>query len=329
VFVGWSEDPNATVPEYKAGTTYRFYKSVKLYAIWADQKKVTLSFADSLADKVSNMPDPITILTTVSPNVKIPDTIPTKPGRTFVGWNTKKDRTGTTYQPGDTIALKEDTTLWAQWNLDPVDRPVVISFEANGGLEKTVPNHMSAPKNEKFKLPATKPTWDKQHDFLGWSTDYQAKKPKWKAGDTVSFDKDTTLYAVWKAHYKVIEGANATWTKGSGKTMRFVADGNVDYFKELKVDGQSFTDDAGISKGSTIADINSAAMEKLSVGEHTITFVYKDGEASAKFYVADKAPAPTPSTGDTGNPALFVVMLILSLMGIIGSLVIKKRRSII
>lgn len=323
VFVGWSEDPKATVPEFKAGTSYRFYKTVKLYAIWTEQKKVTLTFADSLSDEVSNMPDPITIQTNVSPNVKIPDTIPKKPGRKFVGWNTKKDRTGTTYLPGDTIVLKEDTTLWAQWDLDPVDRPVVISFEANGGLKESVPDNISVPKNEEFRLPDTKPAWDGQHDFLGWSTDYQATEPTWKAGDTVSFNEDTTLYAIWNAHYKVIEGANATWTKASGKTMRFASDGNLEYFKELKVDGKPLTDGVKISSGSTVADISSAAMEKLSVGDHTITFVYKDGEASAKFSVA--AHRNTPKTGDTENPVLFIVMIIISLMGMIGIILIKRR----
>ena len=323
VFVGWSEDPKATVPEFKAGTSYRFYKTVKLYAIWTEQKKVTLTFADSLSDEVSNMPDPITIQTNVSPNVKIPDTIPKKPGRKFVGWNTKKDRTGTTYLPGDTIVLKEDTTLWAQWDLDPVDRPVVISFEANGGLKESVPDNISVPKNEEFRLPDTKPAWDGQHDFLGWSTDYQATEPTWKAGDTVSFNEDTTLYAIWNAHYKVIEGANATWTKASGKKMRFAADGNLEYFKELKVDGKPLTDGVKISSGSTVADISSAAMEKLSVGDHTITFVYKDGEASAKFSVA--AHRNTPKTGDTENPVLFIVMIIISLMGMIGIILIKRR----
>lgn len=323
VFVGWSEDPKATVPEFKAGTSYRFYKTVKLYAIWKEQKKVTLTFADSLSDEVSNMPDPITIQTNVSPNVKIPDTIPKKPGRKFVGWNTKKDRTGTTYLPGDTIVLKEDTTLWAQWVLDPVDRPVVISFEANGGLKESVPDNISVPKNEEFRLPDTKPAWDGQHDFLGWSTDYQATEPTWKAGDTVSFNEDTTLYAIWNAHYKVIEGANATWTKASGKTMRFASDGNLEYFKELKVDGKPLTDGVKISSGSTVADISSAAMEKLSVGDHTITFVYKDGEASAKFSVA--AHRNTPKTGDTENPVLFIVMIIISLMGMIGIILIKRR----
>lgn len=36
-------------------------------------------------------------------------------GRTFTGWNTKADGTGTTYQPGATFNITETTTLYAQW----------------------------------------------------------------------------------------------------------------------------------------------------------------------------------------------------------------------
>ena len=34
---------------------------------------------------------------------------------TFTGWNTRADGSGTAYQPGDTLTLSEDTTLYAQW----------------------------------------------------------------------------------------------------------------------------------------------------------------------------------------------------------------------
>ena len=54
-------------------------------------------------------------------------------------------------------------------------------------------------------------------------------------------------------------------------------------FKELRIDGVPFHEGVNISSGSTIADISAKAMETLSVGKHTVTFVYVDGEASADF----------------------------------------------
>ena len=277
-FLGWSEDPKSTDPEFKAGKSYHFYRDVKLYAIWTQHETVTLTFKDSLSDESKGIPDPITITTNVSPNVQIPDTIPEKSGRSFVGWNTEQNGSGTFYAPGTTISVREDTTLWAQWEinesswyvvfnanggtkapypqivkkgedavltyelpengklqfkgwatapkavkadyqpgdtlpysndknyvvlyalweLNPVERPVIITFDANGGKADTVPGKISIGKNEMFSLPDSKPSWDAKHEFLGWSVNPKATDPEYKSGAPVSFDKDTTLYAIWK-----------------------------------------------------------------------------------------------------------------------------------
>ena len=392
-FRGWSENPDATDPEYLAGNTYYFSQNITLYAIWGQLGTVTLTFRDSLPGDASGIPDPISIVPSMSRNVRIPDTIPQKSGRVFTGWNTEKDGKGTYYAPGSVITLQGDMTLWAQWDiagnswyvvynanggtwapkpqivpkgqnavltdelpasgsmifkgwttnpsvpaaeyqpgdtlkydsgknyvvlyalwdLDPAHRPVVISFDANGGLPDTVPKKISAPQGTWVQLPAQQPSWDAQHDFLGWSKDPKATEPEWKPGSAVLFTQDTTLYAIWNAHYKVIEGAGSVWTKGSGKPQRFVADGNVKYFKELRVDGRPFNEGVKISSGSTVADISAKAMEKLSVGEHTVTFIYVDGEASASFTVQKKLPP----TGDTGHPVLWLGLIMLGILGIV------------
>lgn len=41
---------------------------------------------------------------------------PSIAGYTFIGWNTKRDGSGTTYQNRDKLLLKENTTLYAQWS---------------------------------------------------------------------------------------------------------------------------------------------------------------------------------------------------------------------
>ena len=119
---------------------------------------------------------------------------------------------------------------------------------------------------------------------------------------------------IWNdVDYRVIEGAGSVWYKGSGKTQRFVASGDVILFKELRIDGVPFHEGVNISSGSTIADISAKAMETLSVGKHTVTFVYVDGEASADFSVQKKLPPPT---GDAGNPTLWFLLLILGAAGV-------------
>ena len=90
------------------------------------------------------------------------------------------------------------------------------------------------------------------------------------------------------------------------------------------MDGLPFNEGVEISSGSTVAYINAKAMEKLSVGEHTVTFVYVDGEASAPFTVQKKLPP----TGDTGHPVLWLTLIILGITGLIlpGMLLRKAGR---
>ncbi len=374
VFTGWSKNKGAEKPEYEADHYYSFNEDTKLYAIWEKQDTVTLTFKDSLPDEASGIPDPITIIPSMSRDVMIPSQIPQKGGRIFTSWNTAKDGSGNAYAPGSVFTLEKDTTLWAQWKiaenswyviydanggyyapgsqivplgenavlslelpeaddmtfigwtpdlktlkpiyqpgdilsydseknvvvlyamwqLDPAQRPVIISFDANGGLSDTVPRPLSVPKDVWTRLPKHMASWDPQHDFLGWSTNQKASAPEWKAGGMALFKEDTTLYAIWHAHYKVIEGAGSIWVKDSGKTQRFVADGNYKYFKEFKIDGKVFSNGVNIYSGSTVADISADGMETLSVGTHTVTFVYIDGEASATFTVMRQVPP----TGD-------------------------------
>lgn len=47
-------------------------------------------------------------------------TVPTRTGYTFLGWSTSKTATTATYQPGDSITVDSDITLYAVWQKDPV-----------------------------------------------------------------------------------------------------------------------------------------------------------------------------------------------------------------
>ena len=195
VFRGWSEKRGSKEPEYKAGKSYRFDRDVKLYAIWKKQKMTTLTFKDSLPGSASGIPNPITIVPTMSSNVQIPSVIPQKGGMQFTGWNTKKDGSGTRYAPGSTITLKADRTLWAQW-VKAEDSWFVV-YDANGGTK--------APKTQIVKQ-GKDATLSREHPkggkmiFKGWTTNPKAPKVEYKPGDVLPYNSKKTvvvLYAVW------------------------------------------------------------------------------------------------------------------------------------
>lgn len=52
-------------------------------------------------------------------NIVISSTIPTKNGYTFLGWATSSTATSATYQPGSSLSVNANTTLYAVWKLNP------------------------------------------------------------------------------------------------------------------------------------------------------------------------------------------------------------------
>ena len=329
VFKGWAPDPRHPELVYQPGSVlpYDSTKSVMvLYALWdlsPVQRPIHITF-DCGGVEDAHIPHDIWMAKDSWVTIQ-PAFPPLGSSYVFKGWSEDPQATEPEFIPGRACYFDRDTVLYARWSITPIQRPVIISFNANGGIPESVPANCSAEKSVKYRLPVKEPVWDGQHLFLGWSDSPDAAEAKWKAGDVAAFDQDTTLYAVWKAQYKVIEGAGSVWTKGSGKTQRFVADGNVMYFTELRIDGKRFADGVKITSGSTVADIEARAMEKLSVGTHSVTFVYEDGEASATFTVNKKYPP----TGDQNHPALWLIMILLGTAGIIlaGVLHTQKKRS--
>ena len=330
VFKGWARNPQDTDPVYQPGDTLE-YDSEKiytvLYAVWhgpPEDQPAVITF-DANGGLQDTVPPSITVQRITWLN--LPETKPVWDDRhEFLGWSRDPKATEAEMMPGDAVIVTSDTKLFAVWKQvlppTPEDQSAVITFDANGGRQDTVPPSISVPKTEKVRLPETNPIWDNQHEFLGWSRDPKAAEEEIAPGGAAVFSTDTKLYAVWETHYKVIEGGGSSWVKGSGEKQRFVANGNKAYFTEFRIDEKRFTDGVEITSGSTVADIKAWAMEKLSAGTHTVTFVYKDGKASAKFFVE---PKKIPKTGDSSNPALWIGMIILGLLGI-GGLIFRTAR---
>lgn len=61
---------------------------------------------------------------------------PTKEGYTFKEWNTKRDGTGTSYQPQGTYTEDADVTLYAQWKQDAANTIELDKQQGTGGTDK-------------------------------------------------------------------------------------------------------------------------------------------------------------------------------------------------
>ena len=86
--------------------------------------------------------------------------------------------------------------------------------------------------------------------------------------------------------YKITEGANGSWTQNSDAALKIVANGDFSKFTGVKVDGTLIAADKyTANSGSTVITLKKDYLSTLSVGKHTLTVVYSDGECSTEFEI--------------------------------------------
>ena len=126
--------------------------------------------------------------------------------------------------------------------------------------------------------------------------------------------------------YKIIEGANGSWTQNSDGTLTVRANGEFSKFDGVKVDGKLLIagKDYTAKSGSTIVTLSKDYLATLSVGTHKLTVLFNDGSCETNFTVkaaSDNNPGTAvtpdnttnnPQTGDHSGIVLAVVVLLVS-----------------
>ena len=154
---------------------------------------------------------------------------------------------------------------------------------------------------------------------------------------------------VEKIEYKVIEGAEQTYTIKEDTEARFRIDAdyslfnNKVYVDNVLVDSSNYTS----KSGSTIITLKKEFVDTLSVGEHTLKVVFNDGgEAETTFTIAKKAEnnnnnenntpskpedkeemkdnGSNPKTGD--NIMLYVAIASMSIIGLVATTIVVKKK---
>ena len=112
-----------------------------------------------------------------------------------------------------------------------------------------------------------------------------------------------TIAVTFKQQYKIIEGANGSWTQntdGSG-SIKIRGNGGFSKFRNVMVDGNIIDpSNYTASEGSTIIELHEDYLKTLSEGIHTLAIVWTDGSASTNFTVA-KNTADDDDNDDNGG----------------------------
>ena len=114
--------------------------------------------------------------------------------------------------------------------------------------------------------------------------------------------KDTTVDVVIIQEYRIIDGANSSWTQNTDGTIVIRGNGAYRLFREVKVDG-NIIDAANyeVKEGSTIITLKAEYLKTLAAGSHTFEIVWNDGSAGTDFTVVVNTPSNNGNSSDNSN----------------------------
>ena len=181
-FLGWSTNPSAKKATYEIGDTYAEESNLGLYAVWKI-KTYTITYQ---ANGGSGVPEEQ--IKEYGTAIELSYGKPRRTGYNFIGWETEA---GVGYEPGDKYTTNANLVLKAVW--EKITYQVI--YNANGGTGE--PSSQSKNYGEALKLSSQLPV-QTGYEFLGWAESASATSAKYKAGDTITEEKNIELYAVWK-----------------------------------------------------------------------------------------------------------------------------------
>ncbi|MDR0491992.1 MAG: InlB B-repeat-containing protein [Oscillospiraceae bacterium] len=138
-------------------------------------------------------------------NAVISSTAPTNGNRPFLGWALSSTATNPQYQPGGSILMTGNITLYASWGQDNATT-YTLTYNANGGIGAPAPQ-TGIPANTSAVISNTAPTRD-DHSFQGWALSSTATSPQYQPGGSILMTGNTTLYAVWTAYKQELVGVD-------------------------------------------------------------------------------------------------------------------------
>ena len=185
-FLGWATSKTAAAVEYMAGASFDRDQNTTLYAVWK-ANTYTITF-----NKNGGSGSLSKVSCTYGKSTDLPANKFTRSGHKFLGWNTKKDGSGTGYANKASVKNLASTngktvTLYAQWG-----KGVTVTYNANSGKV-----------SKKLKKVYHKSTYGtlatptrKGYAFTGWYTKKNSGS-KITSKTKVSKKSNHTLYAHW------------------------------------------------------------------------------------------------------------------------------------
>lgn len=232
-----------------------------------------------------------------------------------------------------------DSEVGEVTTMEPVALCGTVIFNSMGGSE--LKQLTDVAYQSAIKAP-TDPTRE-GYAFDGWYWEEDYETPFDFEKDVITWT-ETTLYAKWTPNdYTItsvtgLSGANNNqWVKGTKDGVVITVkvsgeDNSFDHFTGVKLDGKELVKDVDytVEKGSTIVTLKTETLEKLDLGEHTVTVLFDNGEVDTTLTVlaANSQDATSPQTGDNSHFGLWIALMMLSLLGIAATLLFGRKKRV-
>lgn len=232
-----------------------------------------------------------------------------------------------TYTPSDTKNYK--TVVGIDIEVDTKDIfSITTKVNGNGGKVKSSKSSIVKDSNEKVNFIFTADKGYMIDKVLVNGVETQVKNNELE----LTINKNTTVEVAYKKIvYNVIDGANQTYTISKDKNLSIRIDADYSLFDDLVyVDGKLVDKNNYSSEsGSIIITLKQSYVETLNVGEHTLKVALKDGaEVETKILVAKTPIVETTSNPKTfDNVTIYIVIAIISTIGLIVTAIVRKRNS--
>jgi len=185
VFIGWALSENGEKAFENGADVSVITEDITLYAVW-QAKVYTVTFDSNGGDgQMASIECVFDRLFT------LPECTFTKDGYNFIGWTVTGMGLPEFEDKEELMGIREgnDITLYASW----IENEYTVSFYANGGSGEM--SEISAHPFEYVTVP--KNTFAREgYRFEGWSYSRDGEKDI-SDGESVIFENDTVLYAVW------------------------------------------------------------------------------------------------------------------------------------
>ena len=198
-FIGWAESDTATSAAYNSGDNVTINSNKTLYAVW-QIITTTISLNFDLNGGEGDVATQSCAIDVEHPscNVTIPNTIPTRNGYNFLGWADSSSAITADYQPGGTVSLSGNKTIYAAWEI--ITASVSLTFVVGGEEEAVVARNCMIDIEHStcdVTIPSTAPT-KAGYNFLGWADSSSAVTADYQPGEIVTLSGNKVIYAVWE-----------------------------------------------------------------------------------------------------------------------------------